>query len=79
MSNDSTDLEYKKRMTVVTVATVLFILLSLPKTYELVANLFSFIPVLDSNGCPSVTGVLLHGFVFFLIFFAMHHFQLLIN
>ena len=75
MSDDSKDLEYKKRMTVVTVATVLFFILSLPQVYELVDKV---LPVLGQNGCPSVMGVAIHALVFFVLFFAVHHFELLV-
>jgi hypothetical protein len=53
-------------------ATLLFLVISSSDTYKVTGNLVPGIA--DPTGCPTVTGVLVHGLVFLVILFLMMYF-----
>lgn len=46
------------------ISTILFIILNLPQVYHLVNKL---VPVVDKKGCPTMSGVIVHAIVFFVL------------
>lgn len=46
------------------ISTILFIILNLPQVYHLMNKLFH---VVDKKGCPTMSGVIVHAIVFFVL------------
>ena len=60
--NEPTDMD-KWRYTIYT--TILFLIIVNPMTYKLVQSLLgSFVKIADTNGCPTMNGILVHAVVF---------------
>ena len=60
------DNQNKWKYTLVT--TVIFLLIANPFTYKLVSKILRpFVKIADSNGCPTIAGLMVHALVFTLI------------
>lgn len=47
-------------------AAIIFIVVALPFTYKITNN-YLYLHTTDSNGSPTILGVIIHGIVFFLL------------
>jgi hypothetical protein len=63
---EPSDNEKKWKYTLI--ATVVFLIIACPYTYSVVHELLkSFVKIVDSNGCPTKAGCIVHAAVFALI------------
>lgn len=58
------------------IVAILFVIVSLPKTYELTSNLWGGI---TSNGRPSLAGIAIHGLVAGLLYMAVQESRMAIE
>ena len=63
---DSIDNQKKWKYSII--AAVIFLIVACPYTYSIVHDLLkSFVKIIDSNGCPTNAGCIIHAIVFTLI------------
>lgn len=60
--------DWQKKILISLLAALIFVVVSLPWTYELTNKIFGkWMRTMDSHGCPTTFGLAIHTIVFFLI------------